>query len=303
MATLTQQQSQQLYGSDRYTGWGETEASANAKALGITGGNSSGDDFASKFGMSLNEYLNSVNGSADKLLEIAKGDYNLVAKWLEKDYTDATGVDDQARKDLIKKVSNDVEAKTGTLAFDYNTGTYRTQQDMGITETNTNADRSLALKRLAEDDATLRTQYKTQAVADRNTTGESLNSRGMLNGKYDANTGQSTISGVGSTNVNNLEQNIQDKFDALTRATGRSGTDINTSADRTLAQNTLTGNRTLEDLTTGVRRGLNNAGDAYQSGLDQAQQAKKAQELKIEQDRAKQKALANSYAYNGTMPS
>lgn len=32
---LTSQQSQQLYGSDRYTGWGETEAAANARDLGI----------------------------------------------------------------------------------------------------------------------------------------------------------------------------------------------------------------------------------------------------------------------------
>lgn len=219
------------------------------------------------------------NAGAQELLDLANGDYNLVAKWLENEYTLATGKDDQARKDFILSVANDLESKIGTIAYDYNTGTYRTKEDMGIQSGQVTSDRSLALKRLAEDDATLNKQLKFQSEQERTAQNESLNARGLMSGTRD------TTQGIAQKDIGSLEQNIQDRFDALQRQTQRSGEDTNTSADRSLASINLTGNRTLEDLTTGARRGMQGASDTYMSSLERAQQQKRAREIEIEQQR------------------
>ena len=52
---LSQSQSQSLYGTDSYAGWGETEAAADAKTKGISAGNYSSS--SSSGGNNLNSYV------------------------------------------------------------------------------------------------------------------------------------------------------------------------------------------------------------------------------------------------------
>lgn len=300
---LTQQQSQQLYGTDYYTGWQETEAKADATAKGI--GSSGGDvSFESRMDQLFKEIQNGNAEAENELMEIAKGDYDLVAKWIEKAYTNATGTDDVARQEFIKKVSSDLENKIGTFAYDYETGTYRSNEDLGITKENLNYNKNTALERLAQDDATYKKQYEKQALQERATQGETLNQRGLLTGTREQ------TQGVGSIDVNNLEGDIQDRFDALSRATERENENINRSYTTGMAEAELTNKRNVEDLTTVARRGISGATDTRNSGLEQAMARRKAEELRIKQERkraddqakllAQQQAGREAYGYYGS---
>lgn len=81
---LSSQQSVQLYGSDRYTGWGETEAAADAKSKGIAAPMPGSFNFdyeaeAKKAYGDLGEYY-------DRILKESKGDVNLALSRMKEDY-------------------------------------------------------------------------------------------------------------------------------------------------------------------------------------------------------------------------
>lgn len=81
--SLTREQSQQLYGSDRYTAWGETEAAADARAKGLTGGGSS---FGFDFEAEVDKAFNELGSYYDYIITEAKGDMNRALARLEEDY-------------------------------------------------------------------------------------------------------------------------------------------------------------------------------------------------------------------------
>jgi hypothetical protein len=68
MANLTREESLQLYGTERYTGWGKTEAREDAKKKGISAPQSSGaSDLSSRSEDELyNSILNSINSLLDE---------------------------------------------------------------------------------------------------------------------------------------------------------------------------------------------------------------------------------------------
>lgn len=83
--SLSREQSINLYGSDRYTGWGEVEAAADAQATGRTGGG--GNSFGFNFEAEVDKAFNELGKYYDFILTEAEGDLNRALARLEEDYT------------------------------------------------------------------------------------------------------------------------------------------------------------------------------------------------------------------------
>ncbi len=256
---LSRSDSISKYGSERYTGWGEAEAAADARAKGLSGG-SSGGDF--NYNSQLGEINKSIDDYVNELITQSNGDYDFVAKWVESNYADALGTDNTQRADFLKKVANSLEQRIGTIAFDYETNTYRTISD-----------RDLALKRLDYDEQ----RVKEQNQQDREAQGANLNARGILSSTRE------NATGLAGKEVRTLEGSIADRMEALKR----NRQDINLSADRS-----------LEDITTSARR----AADSSQTTKDyQIEQAKRAKEKAVklaEATRSSMKAAGEASLYS-----
>jgi hypothetical protein len=249
---LTSQQSQQLYGTPAYTGWPELEASNDAKSKGLTGGSS---------GNYSGSLLSQMGGSIDKyvqdLVDFAGEDYNFAAKWIEDQYTKATGTDAQARKDFLKSVANSLEEKVGRIAFDTQTNQYRLQ---GKTD--------LALKRLNEDEAVMKESNATQSQLEREGQNSGLNARGIISGTRE------NATGLAGKEVGSLESNITKRMDSLSRAVGRNKDDI------------LTANsQGMEDIATSGRRSVIDAGSQHDYSMENAQRTKSKAILNAEQQK------------------
>jgi hypothetical protein len=82
---LNRQQSIQLYGTEAYTGWGETEAMYDARDKGLSGGgNGNGGEF--NFESEVDKAFNELGGYYTQLLDEAQGDLNLALSRLQEDY-------------------------------------------------------------------------------------------------------------------------------------------------------------------------------------------------------------------------
>lgn len=241
-----------MYGTPAYTGWGEAEAAADARAKGKSGsssGNYSGS-LLSQMGGSIDKYV-------QDLIDFAGEDYNFAAKWIEDQYVKATGTDAQARKDFLKSVANSLEEKIGRVAYDYKTDTYRLQ---GKTD--------LALKRLDEDAAVFKEQNKIQSQIEREGQNSGLNARGIISGTRE------NATGLAGKEIGSLESNITKRMDALNRAVGRNSEDIKTA-------NT----QGMEDLTTSARRSAIDSGTQHDYSLANAQRTKEKAILNAEQQK------------------
>jgi len=242
---MTDEQFRQIY-----PGWGRAEAEADARAHPEKLGGSTGNY--------PNSLLSQMGGSIDKyvqdLIDFAGEDYDFVAKWLEKQFTDAMGTDDTARKEFLKSVANELESKIGTIAFDTKTQKYRLQ---GKTD--------LALKRLAEDEKTTTEQYNTENALVREQQGSDLNRRGIISGTRE------NATGLAGKEVGTLETDITRRMDALKRAVGRNTEDIN-----------LANTQGLEDITTAARRAAGGAIGQHDYGIENAQRTKERSILDAE---------------------
>jgi len=243
-----------------------SEVARYEKELGLTGGSS--NQFSSIF--------NTMSGSIDQyvndLLDFAKDDYDFAAKWIESQYTDAMGTDDQARKEFLKSVANELENKIGTIAFDYETNKYRLNEDT-----------TKALNRLGEDEKVAKGELTTKTQLEREQQNSSLNQRGIIQGTREEATG------LASRDIGLLESDIQNRFEALDRIMGRDREDIK-----------LASTRGLEDITTGTRRSALGAQTQHDYGLEQAQREKERRDLEAEAERKKNKDyLASLGAYLG----
>jgi len=246
---LTKDQSIQLYGTETYTGWGETEAKYDAQSKGLSGGNSN------PFTNTYNNIMPEINKYVDELIAFAKDDYDFAAKWIEDQFTNAMGTDDVARKEFLKSVSNELEKKVGTIAFDYETGKYRLNEDT-----------TKALNRLNEDEGVARGELTTKTQLEREQQNSNLNQRGIIQGTRENTTGLAT------RDIGILEGDIANRFDALDRVFNRSEEDIK-----------LGSARGLEDLTTSVRRAGEGAVDTHNYSLEQAERERKSRELAAQQ--------------------
>lgn len=79
---LTSQQSIQLYGTPAYTGWGETEASYDARSKGLTG-NAGG---VLSFDAEVDKAYSDLGSYYSQLLDDAQGDLNKALSRLQEDY-------------------------------------------------------------------------------------------------------------------------------------------------------------------------------------------------------------------------
>jgi hypothetical protein len=194
-------------------------------------------DILKKLEGNTNEYIG-------KLTEVAQGNYDFTAKWIEANYKEALGNDDTKRADFFKSVANDLEKQIGRIAYDYQTGSYRLTQN-----------RDLALQRLQEDNKILTQDLSTKKMLAQEQQNTSLNQRGLM----DSGT-RGTVQGIANRDIGQMEQDYERQFQALSRSLGRGTEDIS----RTYS----TG---LEDLTTQQRRLGENAQMTQQQQLEQAQ--------------------------------
>jgi len=204
---------------------------------------------------SFNQFLPKIDKYVNDLIDFANEDYDFVAKWIETQYKKALGENDQERANFLKSVANELESQIGTIAYDYQTKTYRTERD-----------KKVALDRLQEDEKVARQEIDTEAGMEREAQVASLNERGLVYGKRDE------MGGLGGKNVRNLEDNILRRYQALDRAVGRNKYGIETGAADT-----------LEDLTTAARRAAAEGQYAYDYGLASADFKKKRAILEAQQ--------------------
>ena len=252
--TLSEQQSQQLYGTVSYTGWGEDEAAADAAAKGLSG---SGDSTYQGY---FDQISGDVNKYADELIDIAQGDYDFVAKWIENAYKLALGTDDVKRAEFMKKVANATEERQGRIIFDYDQGMYRLEEDT-----------SRALGRLAEDEKFLTEKLGAETALEREQQAGDLNRMGLVTGPREEEVG------LGGKRVRELEENIGRRELSLARSVGRGREDITRASERG-----------IEDITTQARRGA----------IDEETSTAYARE-KAKRDLDRQKKLAEIQRYGG----
>lgn len=257
---LSREESISKYGTERYTGWNEPEAGYDARALGITGGGGGGGDgggsLLSQMGPSIDKYV-------QDLIDFANEDYNFAAKWIEDQFVEAMGSDDQARKDFLKEVANSLEARIGTVAYDYETDTYRLNQDT-----------STALRRLEEDERIARQNLDTTAQLERETQGASLNARGLINAP------RAEQQGLGGKFIGQLESDIQRRKDSISRVVGREREDTLLGQERGLA-----------DITTNARRLAAGEIDQRDYGLERSERERQRRILEAEEERKRQKDI------------
>jgi len=265
---LSREESITKYGTERYTGWNEPEAGNDAKALGISAG--TGSQSSNPFSTVFNQMSGSIDKYVQDLMDFAKDDYDFAAKWIEDQYTDATGADDQARKDFLKSVANELENRIGTIAYDYGTKKYRLEEDT-----------TKALTRLNEDEQVARKELGVTSQLERENQNSVLNQRGIIQGTRE------NATGLASRDIGLLEGNIQKRFDALDRVMGRDREDITTASERG-----------LEDITTSARRAGEGAVDTHNYSLEEAERTRKKTELEAQTEAKKQKDyLASLGAY------
>lgn len=200
-----------------------------------------------------------INNYIKELTSIAQGNYDFAAKWIEANYKEALGTDDAKRAEFFKTVANDLEKQIGRIAFDQQTGSYR------LTKT-----RDLALQRLKEDEQVLTRNLTTQRMLDREQQNTSLNARGLM----DSGT-RENVQGLATRDIGRLEQDYANQFEALARAVGRQGEDINKAY--TLGQ---------EDLTTNTRRLAENAQQTKDYSLEQQILALENEKKRLEAEKS-----------------
>lgn len=223
-----------------------------------------------------------VNQYVDKLIGQAQGDYDYAAKWIEANYKQALGTDDKQTQEFLKTVANTMEEKVGRIVFDYQTGSYRHEQDVSLVKDRTVQGRDLALKRLAEDEQVLKEQTVQQAEIDREQQGATLNARGILSSTRE------NATGLAGKEVGMLEGDIQDRMSALERAGGRSKDDINLTANQSLEDIGIADQRGREDLTTTTRRAGQDAKLGKEQGIEEAKRRLERLKQQYEAERTSQ---------------
>ena len=244
---------------------------------GKSGGNATFNSYNSQISGEVNKYI-------DELIGQAKGDYDFAAKYIEAQYKQALGTDDKATQDFLKTVANSLEEKVGRIVYDYQTNTYRHEQDVKLVTDRTVQGKDLALKRLAEDEQVLKEQTTQQANIDREQQGTTLNSRGILSSTRE------NATGLAGKEVGMLEEDIQDRMSALERAGMRGKDDINIGANQSLEDIGLADQRGREDLITGARRG---AQDGKLGKDQQSEEALRLLSRKLQQYEGERRSSLN----------
>lgn len=264
---LSTEQSLQLYGTPAYTGWGETEAAADAKAKGLT---APGSGISGLAGSLISGFESDVDKYVNDLIGFANEDYNFAAKWIEDNYKKVAGTDpDKAA--FLKKVANALESKVGRIEYDYNTGEYRNRED-----------KQIALDRLASDEKQLRAEEAAYQDQTRQDEAGNLNARGLLS------TTREKAVGLAGKEVGKTEGTLTRRMDALNRLVREKRQDIN-----------LGSSRGLEDLTTTARRAFEDAtsNKDYQIALAEQEKKRREREAQLQGESLKKNFYGNYKSY------
>lgn len=245
----------------------------------------------STFNTMLNQSTDLINQYVDKLINQAQGDYDYAAKYIEANYKQALGTDDKQAQEFLKKVSNSLEEKVGRIVYDYETQSYRHEQDVNLVKDRTVQGKDLALKRLAEDEQVLKEQAIKENEIAREEQGTSLNARGILS------TTRENADGLAGKEVGRLEEGIQERMSALERAGLRSKDDINLNANQSLEDLALADQRGKEDLTTGARRAGQDAVLNKNQSLEEAK--KRLERLKQQYEGERRSQLTGAASLSG----
>lgn len=253
--------------------------------------NSNQNSGNSTFNTMLNQSTDLINQYVDKLINQAQGDYDYAAKYIEANYKQALGTDDKQAQEFLKKVSNSLEEKVGRIVYDYETQSYRHEQDVNLVKDRTVQGKDLALKRLAEDEQVLKEQAIKENEIAREEQGTSLNARGILS------TTRENADGLAGKEVGRLEEGIQERMSALERAGLRSKDDINLNANQSLEDLALADQRGKEDLTTGARRAGQDAVLNKDQSLEEAK--KRLERLKAQYEGERRSQLTGAASLSG----
>lgn len=241
-----------------------------------------------------NKYYGQISGEVnkyvDELINQAKGDYDFAAKWIENNYKLALGSDDGAAANFLKQVANTLEEKVGRIAFDYQTGTYRANQDADLGSNRTIRNRDMALARLDQDEVAFKENYDREANLARDAQNASLNERGILT------TSRDKADGLAGREIRNLEAGLTSELDAYNRALSRDREDINLSSGDQLEDIGIAKNRSLDDLTTNARRAGIDETNQRQYNLDSVQRVLDQKKLEAEKQRRSLLNQTRSYA-------
>lgn len=238
-----------------------------------------------------NEQAAAADKYVEDLLAQAGGDRDFVIKQLKRDHELALGTDDAARAQFLESVADKLEERIGTIPYDYQVGTTRTQEDLARTTELTNRNKNQALARLAEDEKVWKEQFADTSKESRTTQQEQLLQRGILSGT------RAGAEGLAGQEVGKLETDLTRQLEAYNRELGRSKQDITTTAQDTLTEAQTSATRKLEDLKTAARRGATTAQDTLSFGTEAAQRQYDAKRKELERLRAAEKTAAQASAF------
>jgi hypothetical protein len=191
----------------------------------------------------LSQYTGGINEYYDALNQLAQGDRDFVLKWINKEFEQAMGTDDQARAEFMAAVASADEERLGRIPYDYQKYTSRQLEDykLGIE----GIDR--VKKRLEEDYDTTMAGKQIDWSEARQNQNESLIADRLMSGSREQMLNQGGIAGQRAAK---LETAINQEQDVLEREQNRALEDIQTEREALDLQN----QRNLDDLKDQYRR-------------------------------------------------
>jgi len=256
-----------------------------------------------------NDAASKENQYVDSLLAQAGGQKDLAIKQLDAQHKLALGNDDTQTAQFLESVASALENKIGRIPYDYQTYTGRENTGYGINSGQIGQTRQLALAKLAEDERAQTASINLNQGQQNQSTAESLNSRGLINGSAPTglNAGAPTTQGLGNINgiggqiAGNQNQDFANQRTALANSIGLGQQGANLTANQQQQSLDFSHANTLQDLTTNARRDTQDQQNTYQFGVQGANLDYKAKQAALERQRQSllQQDRINSYTKAG----
>lgn len=191
---------------------------------------------AQKTGDKLNDMLADVKNYVADMEKEARGDYDFIIKYLDRQHRMALGTDDAARAQFFEAVSNELETKIGRIPFDYLQKTDREKENLS----NIFRRNSLANRQIDTQEQEFNDQQKYKSEQEKEQIQEAHSDRGL----------------VGS----GIEKKAMDRA-AMARKLFETDPTLSRfgfqreTLGQGLYEDVLGSNRRMEDIQTGSRRG------------------------------------------------
>lgn len=186
-------------------------------------------------GSTLEGLLGDVQTYVKELSDQARGDYDFVIKYLDRQHKMALGTDDANRAKFFESVANELENKIGRIPYDYLQKTDRERQDLG----NIFRRNDQAQKQLKSSEDQFNEQQKFKAEEDQTKLNADMSSRGLLGSGIQQKESNKQILARRLFEQDPFNTDIASKREQLAQG---------------LNESILGSNRNIEDITTGARR-------------------------------------------------